>query len=156
MALSKHMQRTTQPARPVSMPPMPELVNWTEEQINQYLREQFPERPVVSDPMRDKLPDDSLIWLCLLTESLHDMELHHDLMNIRKYGTRIVKQGEQWRLQPIIDPLGRVGWANQNEYMEAVNECLKPKATQLTGLLERAGRLKRAWEKMDERSGSSE
>lgn len=78
-----------------------------------------------SDPREDDLPEDSAAWSDFMVYFAHDQELFSLMNTIRACGTRLERGKAFYKIKPIIDPTGRTGWENEDDYLSAKKEMLK-------------------------------
>lgn len=95
---------------------------------------------VIIDPGADISPEDSELWLWLLTAAEKtDTELHARLFYIRGAGAKLERHATYgYSIKPIIDPEGKQGWTSLDEYQRE-RQCLVAYRNKLIELLRKLG-----------------
>jgi hypothetical protein len=95
---------------------------------------------VIIDPGADISPEDSELWLWLLTAAEKtDTELHARLFYIRGAGAKLERHATYgYSIKPIIDPEGKKGWTSPDEYQRE-RQCLVAYRNKLIELLRKLG-----------------
>jgi len=90
----------------------------------------------VKDPGADIDPAGVSLWVQVLTRAREvDNELYSKLMYIRGTGARLVPDDRTgYKVMPIIDPTGKKGWSNVEEYASE-KWCLQSHIQELSKIL---------------------
>ena len=129
MTFFANVKRTTEPPSPQPQITPRELLRRIEAQAMHQLRITNPiastmAQRVMFDPGADLSPEDSGLWLILLSRTESDRELYARLFYIRAAGTKLIPN-QQWGFifAPIIDATGKNGWPSMEFYKQEVR-CL--------------------------------
>ena len=90
---------------------------------------------VIFDPGAELSPEDSGLWLMLLSRTESDRELYARIFFVRAAGTKLIPN-EQWGFvfAPIVDATGKSGWPSVAYYKQEV-QCLDPYREQIVPML---------------------